>query len=100
MSCRSPKSGPDRGGGAFLTGDSSEAEPAGKGVPPERIKAWLRTVGYPLECATARTLRAAGFDARQGRSYMDVTASGGRVREIDVLAPLREVDQDVSVALV
>jgi hypothetical protein len=84
-----------------LTGEpSSESEPAPRTVLPEKIKAWLRTVGYPLEYATARTLREAGFDARQGRSYMDVTASGGRVREIDVLAPLREVDPDVSVALV
>jgi len=86
----------------ILPGDPSpEPEPApSKGAPPEKIKAWLHTVGYPLEFATARTLREAGFDARQGRSYMDVTASGGRVREIDVLAPLRETDQDVSVALV
>jgi hypothetical protein len=77
----------------------SETAP-GKGIAAAKVKEWLRTQGYPLEFATARTLRAAGFDARQGRSYMDVTATGGRVREIDVLAPLREVDQDVSVALV
>lgn len=61
---------------------------------------WLLEQGYPLEFATARILRGAGFDARQGRFYEAVAPEGVRVREIDVLAHLRPLDPAVAVALV
>lgn len=50
----------------------------------EKVAQWLETTGFPLEMATARAFRAAGFQIRQSTLYDD--PESGKSREIDVLA--------------
>jgi hypothetical protein len=49
-----------------------------------KVQAWLRTEGYPLEFKTAASFRRAGFSVRQG-DYTENESTDTR-REIDVLA--------------
>jgi hypothetical protein len=55
----------------------------------ELVEKFIRSSGFPLEFATGRALRAAGFVPQHGRHYA-ATLPDGQVknREIDVLAPL------------
>ncbi len=52
------------------------------------IRKWLAGEGYPVEYATARTLKRTGFETEQGHYFVDF--GGGRqapiAREIDVVA--------------
>jgi hypothetical protein len=61
---------------------SSEEE----GALEPRLLEWLATEGYPLEFATARAFRKAGFQVRQG--YYTHPAGEEPAREIDVVAQM------------
>lgn len=54
-------------------------------VLEERVLAWLRGEGYPLEFRTARVLRDCGFHVQQGRHFR---SRDDTPREIDVVADL------------
>jgi hypothetical protein len=55
------------------------------GLEPKLLE-WLATEGYPLEFATARAFRRAGFTVRQG--YYTHPAGEEPAREIDVVAQM------------
>jgi hypothetical protein len=56
----------------------------------ERVRAFLKREGYPLEYEAARTLSRAGFNTEQGLTYIDSEDGKSVTREIDVVAWLHE----------
>ena len=65
----------------------------------DKVLAWLRQGGYPLEYSVAMAMRRAGFHAAQGLHYADRTT--GKSREIDVVATrLRDPASRVSIKVV
>jgi hypothetical protein len=68
------------------------------GRPLEAVRKHLRDGGIPLEYAAARTLTAAGFQARQGRAYIDPRENVRR--EIDVIGDVAGTTATIRVSLV
>jgi hypothetical protein len=64
-----------------------DTEPSSEANLAEKVSAWLRAKGLPLEFRVARTLAGLGFDVRSNH-FVDVK-DGRRPREIDVLAVWR-----------
>jgi hypothetical protein len=63
---------------------------------PDKVRAWLKRGGIPLEYEAARVLARSGFDVAQGRGYEAESESGITYREIDVEGTLGWSDRAVA----
>lgn len=52
----------------------------------DNVKEFLQKQGYPLEYATARTLKRLGYETQQGLTFRDEDAVPPKTREMDVVA--------------
>lgn len=65
-----------------------------------KIHNWLKEQGYPLEYATARAARRAGFGVFQSITYLVDGGDTAKAREVDVVARYPSEEDDHFVGLV